>query len=99
MNFKNQSLDLKQFEKWGFTYRSVNFKPTDALGDGNFLFRYLVFIEFITFNDYLELSKDIVVMMRNFLQDDSDIDIILKYFFKYKCRPAKQVWTDEFTTK
>ena len=38
-------------------------------------------------------------MMRNFLRDDSDIDIILKYFFKYKRRPAKKGWTDEFTAK
>ena len=38
-------------------------------------------------------------MMRNFLRDDSDIDIILKYFFKYKRRPAKQGWNDEFATK
>ena len=37
--------------------------------------------------------------MRNILQDDSDIDIILKDFFKSKRRPAKQGQTDEFTTK
>ena len=35
--------------------------------------------------------------MRNVLQDDSDIGIILKDFFKSKRRPAKQDWTDEFT--
>ena len=55
--------------------------------------------EFITFNDHLEPRKDLVGRMRKILRDDSDIGIILKYFFKSKLRPAKQGWTDEFTTK
>ena len=42
ITIKNQSLELKQFGKRGFAYRGENFKPTDVLGDGNFLFHALV---------------------------------------------------------
>ena len=99
MTFKNQILESKQFEKRGFAYRGVNFKPIDVLGDDNCRFRALVISEFITLNENFELCKDLVGRMRNVLRDDSDIGIILKYFFKYKRSPAKQGWTDEFTTK
>ena len=80
MTFRNQSIESNQFEKRVFAYCDVNFKPTDVLGDGNFLFCDLVLSEFIPFNENLELRKDLVGRMRKVLQDDSDIGIILKYF-------------------
>ena len=42
MTLKNQSIESKQFEKRGFAYRGVNFKPIYVLDDGNCLFRSLV---------------------------------------------------------
>ena len=79
-------------------YLGVNFKHTDVLGDGNWLFCALVLSEFISFNDHLELRRYLVGRMRNVLQYDSYIVIILKYFFKSKRRPDKQGWTDAFIT-
>ena len=99
MTSKNKNLESKHFEERGFAYCGVNFKPTYVLGDGKLLFLDLVLSAFIHFNDHLELHKDLVGRMRNFLQDDGDIGIILKDFFKSKRLPAKQGWTDEFTTK
>ena len=96
---KNPSLELKQFGKRGFEYCGVNFKPTDVLGGGNFLFCALMLSEFNPFNDHFELRKYPVRRMRKVLRDDSDIGIILKYFLKYKRCPSKQGWTDEFTRK
>ena len=85
-------------KKRGFAYRGVNFKPTDVPGDGNFLFYALVLSECIPFNDHIELCKYLLGRMINVLQDDSDICIILKDFFKYKRCLDKQGWTDEFIT-
>ena len=99
ITFKNQSLESKHFEKGGFAYRGVNFKPADLLVCGNCIFRALVLSELIPFNDHLELRKDLMGRMRNVLRDDSDIGIFLEYFFRSKCCPDKQGWTDEFTTK
>ena len=99
MTFKIQSLELKQFENRRFAYRGVNFKPTDVLGDGNWLLHAVVLSEFIPFNEHIELSKDLVGRTRNVLRYDSDIGIILKDFFKSKRFPDKQGWTDKFTTE
>ena len=67
MTFRNQSIESNQFEKRVFAYCDVNFKPTDVLDDGNFLFRALVISEFIPFNDHLDVRKYLVVRTRNVL--------------------------------
>ena len=83
MPYIGQSEASKTFERKGLSYRGFNFKGTNILGYGNWLFRYLVLSNLISFNDNMELLIDIMQNINNSLWKDMDNNgSIIKEFFR-----------------
>ena len=72
MAYIGKSKESKTFERKGSSYRGFNFKGKNVLGYGNCLFKALVMINLIPFNDHMELRINIMQRIKNYLCKDKD---------------------------